>query len=222
MAEYRGDVGRERGGPLLGVLDVAPAGAVRGGVGVTALVEGHRLGCDQGGGRLLRLALLDRVLFRQQLLTAFTGHRTRRSKRHGVEGTYAKLLVLAGPALLVAEQPIAVDRTIGPRGHPQIQPAAVGMHAGLVLAGLGGSVGILLANLGGLNLAIRQSVDGGSRHLRLPSTLAPRAPSPPTSTPYLRFIAKGSEDLRIKEYATYRLVPKAFMKAGVDFGRRMN
>jgi hypothetical protein len=103
---------------LLGVLGLAPAGAVRGDVGVATGVECHRLGVDKRGGGSLGLPLFDWVQARQQLLAAFTGRRTSRGERHGVERTYSELPVLAGAAVCVAEQPIAAEHTVFARRHP--------------------------------------------------------------------------------------------------------
>jgi hypothetical protein len=71
---------------LLGVLDVAPAGAMRGDVGITALVEGHRLG-SKGIRCTLGASFFDGVQTCQQLLPALTGRCTGGRKRHSVERT---------------------------------------------------------------------------------------------------------------------------------------
>src|SRR4029077_17864673 len=99
MAEYRSHVVAERRVPLLPVHRATPAGFVGGDVGVAAFVEHHRFGFGYRLGRPLRVALLDRVEPRQQLLAALLGRVAGCSQSHSIERTDAELAVLACPAL---------------------------------------------------------------------------------------------------------------------------
>ena len=84
--EHRAAVGRERIGPLVDVLGVAPAGAVGGDVLVCGLLEGDRPGRGERFLGALGVADLDRVALVLEEFTGLSGALARIGEADRLEG----------------------------------------------------------------------------------------------------------------------------------------